>query len=44
MSKVLEVQVMIDYKTRNKMLAEIESLKALSGLTRAYFVCVLGIV
>ena len=35
---------MIDYKTRNKMLAEIESLKALSGLTRAYFVCVLGIV
>lgn len=35
---------MVDYKTRNKMLAEIESLKALSGLTRAYFVCVLGIV
>lgn len=24
------------------MLAEVESLKALTGLTRAYFVCVLG--
>lgn len=33
---------MIDYKTRNKMLAEVESLKALTGLTRAYFICVLG--
>lgn len=35
---------MVDYKTRNKMLAEVESLKALTGLTRAYFICVLGIV
>lgn len=26
------------------MLAEVESLKALTGLTRAYFICVLGIV
>lgn len=33
---------MVDYKTRNKMLAEVESLKALTGITRAYFVCVLG--
>ena len=35
---------LVDYKTRNKLLAEVESLKALTGLTRAYFVCVLGIV
>lgn len=33
---------MVDYKTRNKMLAEVESLKALTGITRAYFICVLG--
>lgn len=35
---------MVDYKTRNKMLAEVESLKALTGLTRVYFICVLGFI